>query len=222
MGRVRVKICGITCPEDARVAVEAGADAIGLVFADSPRQVTVSQAAAIVEVLPPWVTAVGVFVNADPVEIAETARTARLGVIQFHGDELPCEVEDMARQCSVIKAFRIGAETDLADAREYLAQYRPDACLIDARVEGAYGGTGRVAPWDLVGSVRDEFWPLVLSGGLTPENVEQAIRAVRPFGVESASGVEREPGRKDPDRIREFVSKAAAVAVAYPRIGDQE
>ena len=217
MGRVRVKICGITSPEDALMAVEAGADAVGLVFAESPRQVSIGRAARIVAVLPPWVTAVGVFVNADGHDVAETARMLGLGAIQFHGDELPCALADLAKEHKVIKAFRVASENDLADARDYVAQCRPSACLIDSRVAGLRGGSGRPAPWSLVAGVREEFWPLVLSGGLTPENVAEAIGIVGPFGVESSSGVERSPGRKDPELVRAFVKAAASCDVQHPR-----
>ena len=222
MGRVRVKICGITTPEDARMVAEAGADAVGVVFADSARQVTVSQAARIVAALPPWVTAVGVFVNATAEAIAEAAREAGLGAVQLHGDESPGEVNDAARQAKVIKAFRIGSERDLAEARDALGQCRPHACLVDARVEGRYGGTGEKAPWDLVATVCKEFWPLILSGGLAPDNVAEAIRTVRPFGVEASSGVERSPGRKDPDMVRAFVEQAIRMDVEFPQVGDAE
>jgi phosphoribosylanthranilate isomerase len=219
---VRVKICGITSAGDARVAVEAGADAIGLVFAESPRQVTVAQAARIVEAVPPWVSVVGVFVDAPPEEIAETARRLHLGVIQFHGDEMPCLIEDVATQCQVVKAFRIATPSDLDDALDYLVQCRPHACLVDSRVAGVQGGSGRAAPWSLVAPVRREMWPLILSGGLTPENVAEAVRIVQPFGVESSSGVERSPGRKDADRVREFVKAALSVGTCYPEIGEPE
>ena len=222
MGRVRVKICGITTPEDARLVVEAGADAVGLVFADSPRQVTADQAARIVAVLPPWVTAVGVFVNATPEVIDATARQARLGAVQLHGDESADEVNRAAQRAKVIKAFRIGSAGDLAAVREMLGRCRPHACLVDARVEGRYGGTGEKAPWDLVAAAREALWPLILSGGLGPEDVADAIRTVRPFGVDTSSGVERSPGRKDPDLVRQFVEQALSVSVEYPQMGDTE
>lgn len=220
MGRVRVKICGITCPEDARLAVDAGADAIGLVFAESPRQVTPHQAARIVAELPPWVTPTGVFVDTEPDEVLATVETARLGAVQFHGDEMPCQVEDLLGRIKVIKGFRIAAKSDLDGALDYLGECRPDACLIDARVEGRHGGTGQTAPWDLAARLRKEFWPLILSGGLAPANVAAAIEAVRPFGVDASSGVESKPGRKDPDLVREFVARAVAMSVNDPRLGD--
>lgn len=213
MARMRIKICGITSAEDAALAAEAGADAIGLIFTDSPREVTAEQARTIIGGLPPWVTPVGVFVNRDPAEVVEMAREVGLGAIQFHGDEPPCTVKDLGRQFKVIKAFRIGSEADLADARDYLAECRPDGCLIDARVEGQYGGTGRTAPWLLVAGVGDEFQPLILSGGLTPKNVAEAIRVVRPWGVEASSGVESSPGKKDPQKVRDFVRNASSVTL---------
>lgn len=211
MARMRTKICGITSPEDAALAAEAGADAIGLIFADSPREVTAEGAREIIGRLPPWVTAVGVFVNRDPAEVVEIARKVGLGAIQFHGDELPCTIKDLGRQFKVIKAFRIGSEADLAEARDYLGACRPDGCLIDARVEDKYGGSGQVAPWHLLAGLSEEFRPLILSGGLTAENVVQAIRAVGPWGVESSSGVESSPGKKDPQKVRDFVRKALSV-----------
>lgn len=219
MGRVRTKICGITTPEDALLAVEAGADAVGVIFAESPRQVSPAVAERIVRVLPPWVTSVGVFVNTAPEEIARVADQVGLDAVQFHGDELPCQVEDVARHHRVLKAFRIADAADLGDALDYLGQCRPHACLIDARVEGRYGGTGHTAPWELIGPQRSALWPLVLGGGLTPENVGRAIEVVRPFGVETSSGVEHEPGRKDPDRVRAFVRIAAGMTVEFPRDG---
>ena len=229
MGRVRVKICGITRPEDALVAVEAGADAIGLVFAESPRRVTVERAAEIVRVLPPWVTAVGVFVNASAEMVAETVRQVGLGAVQLHGDESPEMVaklmqgETCPRQAwawhpgvKIIKSFRVGGEADVVAALEFVAAGRPSGCLVDARVEGSYGGTGRTAPWAVAAGAREALWPLFLGGGLRPENVAEAIRAVRPFGVDTSSGVESEPGRKDPRRVREFVKAALGASADIP------
>ncbi len=222
MARVRVKICGITTPEDARLAAEAGADAIGLIFADSPRQVTLNQAVHIVAALPPWVTAVGVFVNLPPDDIFKIARQLNLGAIQFHGEEMPCVLEDVGRGFKVVKAFRVASENDLADALDYLGQCRPHAALIDARVEGQRGGTGQLAPWRLLPGVREKFWPLILGGGLNPDNVADAIRLVQPYAVESSSGVEKSPGKKNPDLVRRFVSAAQSVAIEYPQImGDE-
>ena len=120
----------------------------------------------------------------------------------------------------VVKGFRVAAKSDLDEALDYLAACRPDACLVDTRVAGRYGGTGQTAPWDLAAELRKEFWPLILSGGLTPENVVAAIEAVGPFGVDTSSGVEREPGRKDPDLVREFVARASAMSVTDPQLGD--
>lgn len=222
MARVRVKICGITGVEDARVAARAGADAIGLIFADSPRQVTPAEATRIVAALPPWVSAVGVFVNEDVRRVAEIARRARLSVVQLHGDESPDDVRAIAEEFKVIRAFRVGKLADLEATLDYLEACRPDAVLIDARSEKAYGGTGETAPWDLVVAAREAMWPLVLGGGLTPENVAEAIRTVGPFGVEGNSGVEIEPGRKDPERVRAFIEAARRMDIHYPENGESE
>jgi phosphoribosylanthranilate isomerase len=211
MGRMRVKICGVTSPDDARMVAAAGVDAVGIIFAESPRQVTPAQARAIVDALPPWVTPVGVFVNESPATIGRIALEVGLATVQLHGDELPCTVKDVAGHLKVVKAFRIGGEADLADALDYVEQCRPDACLIDSRVSGAYGGTGHTAPWLLVKGASASLWPLILGGGLTPDNVAEAIRIVRPWGVEASSGVESAPGRKDKQRVLDFVRNATSV-----------
>ncbi|NLX58475.1 MAG: phosphoribosylanthranilate isomerase [Phycisphaerae bacterium] len=210
---MRVKVCGVTSPDDARMVAAAGVDAVGIIFAESPRQVTVAQAKAIVDALPPWVTPVGVFVNEAPAAIGRIAGEVGLATVQLHGDELPCSVKDVAGHFKVIKAFRVGGQADVADVLDYVEQCRPDACLIDSRVRGAYGGTGQTAPWDLVASLAGRLRPLILSGGLTPENVAEAARIVRPWGVEASSGVESAPGRKDKQRVLDFVRNATSVDV---------
>ena len=209
--RIRVKICGITRPEWARVAADAGADAVGLIFADSPRRVTLEQAAGIVDALPPWVAPVGVFVDASARAIRETAAEVGLAAVQLHGDEPPEVLAELGRM-KVIKAFGIGSEDDLAAARTWRKGAErlgrtPDAYLVDARVEaGPKGGTGNVADWHLAARmIGDGFTPLILAGGLGPENVAEAVRAVRPWGVDSSSGTEAEPGTKSPDKIRAFI-----------------
>jgi phosphoribosylanthranilate isomerase len=223
LGRVRVKICGVTRPADALHAARAGADAIGMIFADSPRRITPEQAAEITGVLPPWVTAVGVFVNAELSVIIDTVHAARLTAVQLHGDESPEQMIEVARQVAVLKAFRVAGPTDIDAALEWLTRGRPNGCLVDSRVEGVYGGTGHTAPWDLVATHRDALWPLVLGGGLTPENVAEAIGIVQPFGVEASSGVEAgEPGRKDPERVRRFIEMARGTTIRYPDSGENE
>ncbi len=209
MGRVRVKICGITNATDALTAVDAGADAIGLIFAKSPRQVTVARAREIVAGLPAWVSAVGVFVNSPADEVLQVAADVRLDAVQLHGDEPAAVANAIAARYKLIRAFRIAGPADLDEGREYLRQCRPAACLIDAKVSGAYGGTGHRAPWQLVAEAREEFWPLILGGGLTPDNVAAAIDTVQPYGVEASSGVESEPGRKDHQAVRAFIDAAS-------------
>jgi phosphoribosylanthranilate isomerase len=209
--RVRIKICGITRPEFARAAAEAGADAIGLVFAASPRRVTTAEAARIVDALPPWVTAVGVFVDAPAALIRTVAAEVGLGAVQLHGDESPEVAADLGR-LKVVKALGIASEADVDAARawhERAAQLgrMPDAYLVDARVEGGpRGGTGHTADWPLAARMMAEgFSPLILAGALGPENVAEAIAAVRPWGVDASSSLETEPGVKSPERMAAFV-----------------
>ena len=209
--RVRIKICGITRPEWARAAADAGADAIGLVFAESPRRVTPAAAARIVAALPPWVAPVGVFVDEAPAVIRQIAAEVGLSAVQLHGDEPPEALADLAR-LKVVKALRIGGEEDLAAAREWKTKSErlgvvPAAYLIDARVAGGpKGGTGKPVDWGLAARMLLEgFRPLILAGGLTPENVAAAVAAVRPWGVDGSSGLESSPGEKSPEKIRAFV-----------------
>jgi len=214
--RIRVKICGITQPEWARVAADAGADAVGLVFAESPRRVTLAEAAQIARALPPWVAPVGVFVGASPQAIRLAAAEAGLAAVQLHGDEPPEILPELGR-LKVIKAFGIGSEEDLEAARTWREGAErlgrtPDAYLVDARVAGGpKGGTGQAADWDAAARmIGDGFTPLILAGGLGPENVAEAVRAVRPWGVDSSSGTEAEPGTKSPEKIRAFIEAVRA------------
>jgi phosphoribosylanthranilate isomerase len=209
--RVRVKICGVTGSDCALAAADAGADAIGLVFAVSPRRVTAAEAARIVSALPPWVSPVGVFVDESPAAIRRLAAEVGLAAAQLHGDEPPEAVADLA-PLKTVKAFGIASEDDLEaacrwrDESERLGRL-PDAFLVDARVAGGpKGGTGRPADWRLAARMASEgFRRLILAGGLTPENVGEAIAAVRPWGVDGSSGLETAPGRKAPEKIRAFV-----------------
>jgi phosphoribosylanthranilate isomerase len=191
----RVKICGITTQEDAALAVEAGAHALGFVFADSPRRVTPPAAALIISGLPPLVDAIGVFVQEQAQTIAEVARGAGLHAAQLHGDESP---EDCGRlPLKVIKRFNILENDTPHMLRARMQRYRVAAYLLDP---GA--GSGRTFDW---GRARGLPGPLIVSGGLTPENVGQAIRTLRPYAVDVSSGVESEPGRKDPEKVRAFL-----------------
>jgi phosphoribosylanthranilate isomerase len=199
--RTRVKICGVTRAEDALTACRAGADAIGLVFyPPSPRNVSVATARAIVEQLPAFVTIVGLFVDASADLIARARAEVPLDVLQFHGDESPefCERFD----APYVKAVRMQPEVDLL---EYARRYkRARGLLLDTFVTGAQGGTGRRFDWTLIPA--HVPLPIVLSGGLDPENVEQAIRSVRPWAVDVSSGVEAAKGIKDPQRILAFIN----------------
>lgn len=198
--RTRVKICGITRLEDALAAVRAGADAIGLVFDPaSPRCVVLDQARAIVSSLPPFITAVGLFVDAAPARVREVLNGVRLDLLQFHGTETPEQCRQYARP--YVKAIRMHPDIDLyAEARRYADAA---ALLLDSFVAEVAGGSGRTFDWARV--PRDLGRPLILAGGLTPENVGEAIRRVRPYAVDVSSGVERSKGVKDPDKIAAFL-----------------
>jgi len=199
---VRVKICGITCRDDALAAVAAGADALGFNFwPGSRRFVDADTVAAILEALPPHVLSTGVFVNAARDEIEATLRRLPLRAIQLHGDEAPEDCEGYP--VPVIKALRA---SDSGDVEKEAARYRVDFILLDSGGRGNYGGTGEVFPWERAAGVAPGR--LFLAGGLTPANVAEAVRRVRPYGVDVAGGVESAPGRKDPERMREFVEHA--------------
>jgi len=210
--RIRVKICGITRAEDARVAVDAGADALGFVFVSaSPRCVAPETAASIAEGLPPFVARVALLVDADPAVARDLLERTGMDTVQFHGDEPPDLCRSFRDRFRVVKALRVrGPET-----LEHIAAYRgsADAILLDAWVAGTPGGTGKRFDWDLAAAAGQQGMPVVLAGGLTPENVASAIRQARPFAVDVSSGVEESPGRKDPSRVRAFL-RAVAVADA--------
>ena len=200
---VCVKICGITNVEDALAAVEAGADALGFVFyPPSPRYVEPERVRAIVDRLPPFVTTVGLFVDVSVQTINDIAARCGLDRLQLHGDESP---EFCARvERPVIKAFRIKGANSLVR----LPDYKVSAYLLDAYVEGALpGGTGASFAWELAAQAKP-YGPLILAGGLTPENVETAIRQVCPYGVDVSTGVERAPGLKDHAKVRTFIARA--------------
>ncbi len=198
--RTRVKVCGITRREDALAAVEAGVDAIGLVFyPPSPRCVSVEQAAAIVRELPPFVTSVGLFVNADAETIAEVVGEVQIDLIQFHGNECPDYCAEHARPW--IRALRMKDDIDLAAEAGRFAGAR--GLLLDAYRPGVPGGTGETFDWSRIPT--DLAGRIVLAGGLDPDNVEQAVRQVRPFAVDVSGGVEAAPGIKDSDKMRRFV-----------------
>jgi phosphoribosylanthranilate isomerase len=212
MSRVLVKICGIRSLEDARLAVEAGADALGFVFwAASPRGVTVEAAARIAREIPPLVLRVGVFVDAPPATMAETADKVGLDLLQLHGQEPPEVVSRLNRRA--LKAVRVGKGFRTDEAERYLGHAA--GVLVDTRLAGETalpGGTGVPFDWALVKGLRDRVPCLVLAGGLGPDNVGEAIRAVRPHAVDVSSGVESLPGKKDPARVRAFLDAVRSVA----------
>jgi phosphoribosylanthranilate isomerase len=198
---VRVKICGVTRIEDALAAVRAGAWAIGLNFSPrSPRCVSVETAAAIVAVLPPAVLVVGVFVDQPRAYVAEVARTVGLRALQFHGNEAAADC--IGWSMPVIKAIRVRDRETVAAAPAYPV----DFILLDAYVEGHAGGTGRQFAWEW--AMACDRSRLILAGGLTPDNVAEAVRTVRPHAVDVASGVERSPGVKDAERMTRFIANA--------------
>lgn len=209
-----IKICGIRDVASARAVAQLRPDAIGLnFFTGSPRAVDTQTAAAIVASLPLDIEPVGVFVNHTATEIRATCQYCRLRTVQLHGDEPPSFLAQLGDH-RIIRAFRVGVDGFQAVAA-YLDECRnlsalPWACLVDARVEGTYGGTGQTAPWEVVAREyrRHDWPPLILAGGLKPENLAAAIGAVQPFGVDVAGGVESSPGVKEIDAVRRFVEAA--------------
>ncbi len=206
---MRVKVCGITCYEDACLALELGADALGFNFhSPSPRFIEPRDVRDLIRRLPPLATTVGVFVNVPgPEEVDRAARAAGIQVLQLHGDESP----DYCRRLEawpLIKAVRIGAGGVDAD----LAGFPAQAILLDARDEARYGGTGMTFDWELARRVRCGGLPVILAGGLNPANVAEAIRVVRPYGVDVCSGVESHPGKKDRGRLSAFMNEVFHVA----------
>lgn len=203
---VKIKICGITNVDDALHAVTCGADALGLVFyAKSPRYVMPEQARTIIAALPPFVTTVGLFVNEAPQRIREIADFCGLDVIQLHGDEGTESCDFAPRR--TIKALRVKDAASLAGH----AAFQVSALLLDAWVAGAYGGTGEVFNWSLAAEVARQR-PVILAGGLVPENVAAAVQAVRPYAVDVSSGVEATPGRKDPAKVAAFIRNAKKIS----------
>jgi phosphoribosylanthranilate isomerase len=199
--RTRIKICGITTVEDARIAAELGADAIGLVFyAPSPRGLALEAARAIIAATPPYVTTVGLFVDPARDYVESVLGHCSLGLLQFHGDEAP----EFCRSFRLpyVKAARVRADADLV---QYLQRYHDaQGWLLDAYHDRLYGGTGETFDWKLI--PRDLAAPVILSGGLTPENVGEAVRQVRPWAVDVSSGVEAAKGIKDAAKIAAFIA----------------
>jgi phosphoribosylanthranilate isomerase len=202
---VFVKICGITNLEDARAAVDAGADALGFNFYPrSPRFISPMDARGIIEQLPDAVMSVGVFVNeSEPEQVARIADLAGLKAVQLHGDESPQYCREL-RGRFVIKALRVGESFTPQSVKEY----ETDSILLDAFARDARGGTGRVIDWSIARQVRELVPQLFLAGGLSVENVAEAIKIVEPYAVDACSSLEQEPGRKDANRVRAFIAAA--------------
>lgn len=203
---VRVKVCGITNLEDALVAVDAGADALGFNFyRRSARFIAPQDARRIIERLPETILSVGVFVNVEsPEALTRIADEARVGALQLHGDESAEYCRALSPERFRIKALRVHQDFKPENA----AAYETDAILLDAFDPQARGGTGQVIDWLLARQTRELVPKLFLAGGLSPENIEEAIAVVRPYGVDACSGLERAPGRKDAARVRDFIERA--------------
>lgn len=226
----RIKICGITNPQDALAAVDAGADAIGLNFyAGSKRCVGFHDAKQIASAVGKNCVKVGVFVNHSADQLNDIAETVGLDAVQLHGDQPPSYLLDVDIRYPIVKVFRVGGtgfvrmKADLVMCEKF--GRIPEAVLVDADAPGEYGGTGKRLDWnsladrgELLNFDRAVPFHLILAGGLTPENVAEAIRIVRPFGVDVASGVEASPGRKDAEKMRAFIAEARR---GFAEIGGQ-
>ncbi len=206
--RTRFKVCGITNEKDAMAAVENGADALGFIFVESsPRYIAPEEARKITKKIPAFVQIVGVFMDHDPVELEEIIEYSRLTCVQLHGRETPdyCRLLGKAvPPCKIVKAFRVGSGFD----HDQLTAYKKyvSGILLDTYVKGQEGGTGKVFDWSLItdDNLRSQ---LILAGGISPDNVTQAITTVRPFSLDVSSGVEMSPGKKDHAKIKEFAAK---------------
>ena len=207
MPRVRVKICGITNLADAKLAVDLGADALGFNFYEkSVRNIAPADAYKIIRALPEKIEAAGVFVNWSPEAVIALARAVDLDTVQLHGDEPPATARAAAKFFKVTRAFRVGKDFRLASLRPFQSSVR--AFLFDAAKSGEYGGTGERADWQ-VARRATKSRRIILAGGLTPENVAEAILYVRPYAVDVASGIESRPGKKDRAKLRQFFAEVS-------------
>lgn len=208
--RTRIKVCGTTTIHDAREAIDGGVDALGFIFVESsPRYISPEKVREITMELPPFIHFVGVFLDQDPVEIKEISRYCNLTTIQLHGKETPdyCQALRKATSpCTIIKAFRIGVESVADDLQKY--NDCVDGFLLDTYVQGQEGGTGEVFDWSIIKSLKLQL-PFMLAGGLTPENVEAAVSSVRPYGIDVNSGVEKEPGVKDHEKLFSLIQRVS-------------
>ncbi|MBI3653402.1 MAG: phosphoribosylanthranilate isomerase [Acidobacteria bacterium] len=200
MTKVKVKICGVRTYAEAQTALEGGADALGFNFwPKSVRFITPDQARKIIQRLPPFLSCVGVFVNADAQRINHIVEQTGIQIVQLHGDEAP-EFCQQLHAAKIIKAFRVNEAFDV----EVIKTFSASAFLLDAKVKGEYGGTGQRFDWQIAIEAK-KFAPIILAGGINQENVAEALRLVRPFAIDVCSGVEAEPGRKDLPKLREFM-----------------
>lgn len=208
----KVKICGITTAEDAAAAVDAGADALGFVFyRKSPRYIEPTLARQIIMSLPPLVTPVGVFVNEDQQVVRKLMDDCGLALAQLHGNESVTYCQELSRP--ILKALRVKDRSTFLALAEFRGRAGVRGFLLDAFSDQAFGGTGQVIDWQLAAEAAKAA-SILLAGGLTPDNVEKAIQAVRPYGVDVSSGVERGPGQKDHDKVRAFIRAVRFVSLA--------
>ena len=200
---IKIKICGITNATDAEVATKAGADALGFVFySDSPRYIEPAVAQRIIAQLPPFVLPVGVFVNHKPESIKKIFDECGLALAQLHGDETPSFCESLGRP--ILRALRLRDRGSLLALAEYKGRMGVRGFVVDAFSTEADGGTGQTVDWSLAREVA-QVTPILLAGGLSPTNVQEAVREVQPYGVDVSSGVEENPGKKDHEKVRAFV-----------------
>ncbi len=206
-GMVRVKVCGITNEQDAMMAVETGATALGFIFARSPRRISPRNARRIIRYLPPFVETVGVFVNEEPEKIRDVMEFCGLDLAQLHGDESPGACEALAPRC--MKAVRVGSAAAFHGIGSYQGKVR--ALLLDTYSGEKRGGTGNTFDWTLAGEAKKTGIPIVLAGGLDPYNIEEAVLAVRPFAVDINSGIEERPGKKSRFLMEELMERIGKI-----------
>jgi len=211
-----VKICGITNMDDAMHAVQCKADALGFIFYEpSDRYIAPDRANEIANRVPDFVSKVGVFVDADPEYIHEVMKTVKLSAVQLYGNEGADDL--VGYETSVIKVFRVKPDFDVEVMRNYVV----DAFLLDTHSEAKMGGTGRTFDWNIAVRAK-EFGKIILSGGLNPENITAAVRFVQPYGVDVTSGVELDVGRKNPEKVRDFIARAKGVPLSYNEIDEKD
>jgi len=215
---VKIKICGITNSEDAHLAVDLGVDVLGFVFAPSARQVTPERVRSIIETLPPFVGTVGVFVDTPEADVREIVEFCGLTMIQFHGNESP----EFCRRFmpKAIKAFRLKDAESLLSIGAYEGHVR--AILLDTYQKGMAGGTGKTFPWELAVKAKTSALPVILSGGLSPSNVGQAVATVRPYAVDVNSGVEERPGKKDPVLLKQLMAAIKEFRIQESEVRSQK